>query len=92
MATTSGPDASRNERTPQQRSHQPLLVDLVSLLQKILTAHAYLANYNGSAALGLLNLLPISHYETPHVLLMVAKAHFELHQYQQACTVFKQIR
>ncbi|KAJ3306747.1 anaphase-promoting complex subunit cdc27 [Kappamyces sp. JEL0829] len=77
----------------QQLSSQNCTIgEFVSVMQKIINAYVSLAMCRGKPTLDLIGIIPLKQYETSLVLTLAAKAHFELHQYQQSADLFKQIR
>lgn len=60
-----------------------LLVGLSSLLQELGRAYQALAAYDCNKAIELFSNLPAKHYNTGWVLIQLARAHFELCQYQK---------
>jgi tetratricopeptide (TPR) repeat protein len=78
--------------TNEKKTLAVSIAELVSIVQKLLSASSALGLCRPKACLEWLDLLPESHYNTGTVLSLAARACFERHDYIKAIELFKKIR
>lgn len=64
----------------------------MKLLQELGKARVSFGQYQCARAMEVLNALPQNHLHTGWVLVLLAKAHFELAEYEQAVQLFQEVR
>lgn len=64
----------------------------IELLQKMAIAYRELFEFNCTRSMELFKELPPHHYKTPWVMVQIARAYFELTDYQLAVMVFEKVR
>jgi anaphase-promoting complex subunit 3 len=67
-------------------------VEVLTLLRTFAEAYRLLSRYECQAAIRAFHRLPQVHFNSPWVMTMVAKAHFELAKYQEAKQLFLEVR
>jgi hypothetical protein len=69
-----------------------LFAEIISVIQKIVSSNSALAMFHPKTALEWVSMLPPNHYETGHVLSIIARCYFELQQYQKSSEFFQKLR
>jgi anaphase-promoting complex subunit 3 len=82
----------RKEKEKEKKDQAVSIAEMVSIIQKIVSAYSALKLFHLKPCLDWLELLPENHYNTGMVLSIVARAYFEQHAYIKASDTFKKIR
>ena len=76
----------------QQTETTSALPFLMSQIRPLAQAYYELSRYNPQQALAILNALPTLQRETPYVLSLIGRAHYDLNAYDLACHTFERLR